>query len=242
MTNLPRDLPRTPPAAEAPARSRAVPRRALWLVGGAVPLVLGAIAIPRLLTGGEDAPPPVAALTQAPTAAAGAPAPSAEAESADAGGPPAPAGPPIPVSADGDLVLRVNFRWPTFPEGGAIPATVRFGNAGTSAFHLPAPAEPHPSLALVVLDASGREVRRIVETSSDPYPRRTQELRSGHAMDLPVRILDAEDEPLPPGEYTVYAEFRPDPAWVRLGLPFWSAPDGPVRSDQESFLVVPRTE
>jgi hypothetical protein len=230
--------------------------RAKFYLGAAVPLVLLALAIPTWL-GDEESntlpPVPTGPLVlirvgPQPGPAATAPATSrTPVEKAPEAYIPTPqADTPyvavFPVTPDGDLVLQVSFRWPAFAHGALVPASVRFGNTGPADFHLPAAAEPHPTLAVVVLDADGREVRRIVESSVDPYPRRTIRMRPGAALDIPLKVVDVEDEPLPPGEYTVYAEFRPDPAWTRLGLPFWKAPHGPVRSSQEPFTVLPRTE
>lgn len=220
----------------------------------AVPLVLAVMAIPGLFGSEEVAPivfdpnKPLVLIREGPPKAAPKPAsrrsdPPPEAKpvmgSLERAKPVAAA---FPVSEDGDLVLEVSFRWDTFAHGASVPATVRFGNTSPKEFHLPASGEPHPTLSLVVLDSEGREVRRVVESSVDPYPRRTAWLAPGAALDVPIRVVDLEDAPLPAGEYTVYAEFRPDPAWTRLGLNFWSAPHGPVRSAQESFTVLARTE
>jgi hypothetical protein len=143
---------------------------------------------------------------------------------------------------DGDLVLEVKLRWPQAAAGTTLPATVHFTNSGESAFHLPAPGEPHPTLALIVLDAEGRVVRRIVETSSNVYPQRTQLVGPAAAMELPVTVVAGDDQALQPGEYTVYAELRHDPVWDRLGLQMWREPQGVARSRQEPFTITAKTE
>jgi hypothetical protein len=119
---------------------------------------------------------------------------------------------------------------------------VRFVNTSLRAFELPAAGEPHPTLALVVLDAEGNEVRRVVESGPDPYPRRTASIPSAGAFELPVAVVSSGDRPLPPGAYTVYAEIRRDPTWARLGIPMWTAPNGPVRSSQVDLRVSAKPE
>lgn len=193
-----------------------------------------AIALPRFMSADSEETelPPVAA--SAPVAARAEPAAAKPAEAAPA--------PVIATSAEGDLVLELKLRWSEVVSGSTLPAAVRCVNTGLKPFELPAPGEPHPTLALVVLDAEGHEVRRVVETGPDAYPRRTATVQSGSAMELPVRVLAGDDAALEPGTYTVYAEMRMDPAWSRLGIPLWTAPNGPVRSAQETLTITARPE
>lgn len=217
------------------ARRGAAGAAKLALVGVVV-VVTGVgltLAVPKFLSARSPAadPPPVRATPPAPVD----PPPPAHVD-------PAPAAAPqtklIPTSADGDLVLDVKLRWQRVVTGSNLPATVRVGNGSTSPFQVPAAGEPHPTLALVVLDAEGHEVRRVVESGPDPYPRRTALVKPGESVELQALVLSSDDDPLPPGEYTVYAEMRRDPAWTRLGLPMWTAPKGAARSLQEPLTVV----
>lgn len=220
-----------------PRRLSGISRTAVVAIVAAVVLGLAvALAIPRLLSRDDEAappaPPPVAQETPKPPAQQAPDAPAA----------PEPATETIPTSADGDLALRLHLRVDRVISGAGLPATVRFANTSLAPLDVPDAGEPHPTLALVVLDSAGREVRRVVESGPDPYPHATRTLAPGATMELRALVLSSADEPLAPGQYTVYAEFRPDPAWVRTGLPFWKAPRGPVRSEQESLSVEPKPE
>lgn len=156
----------------------------------------------------------------------------------------APAAAPAAVktSADGDLVVELALRWPSAVSGTSVPATVRLVNTSLKAFQLPSAGEPHPTLAVVVLDREGNEVRRVVESGPDPYPRRTTLVASGASMELPTLVVGATDAALAPGEYTVHAELRADPVWARLGLPMWKAPYGPARSLQMPLSITAKPE
>jgi hypothetical protein len=209
--------------------------------------IAAVMAVPKLLTltdDGDADPAPTG--LQAQQAVRARPAvPSAEAAVAAASATAAASRPgfggsSVTASAGGDLTLEVTPRVSTVVAGASVSATVRFANAGLEAFQLPAAGEPHPTLALVILDAEANEVRRVVESGPDPYPRRTTILGPGSALDVQVMLVSPEDAPLPPGDYTIYAEFRRDPAWARLGLPMWSAPKGAVRSPQTPLSVQPR--
>ena len=228
---------RTPAPFRSASRRRVLGKTRLVLIGVAV-VVTGiglTLAVPKFLgskdTSAERPATQVAAPRVAP-AEAPQPAPQPVA--------PARTAPQIPTSAEGDLVLEVKLRWQRVAAGSSLPATVRVGNASLQPFQVPAPGEPHPTLALVVLDAEGHEVRRVVEFGPDPYPRRTSLVAPGAAVDLQALVLSSDDAPLPPGEYTVYAEMKRDPAWARLGMPMWKAPKGSVRSLQEPVTIVAR--
>lgn len=223
-----------------------VPRIVKILVGVGVLGVVGAFAVPALFGNANDAAPDVdpAALAaaaqrdpEAAAAAAQAPDTSGEAEVEDFTAKPAAPTETVPFSADGDLGIEVAVRFTEVPAGTSIPATVRFLNRSNHEIHIPAAGEAHPTLALVLIDAEGREVRRVVETGADPLPRRTRLLVPGAVVSLPQTLVGRNDEPLPPGRYALHAEFRADPAWARLGLPVWTAPNGSLRSDLVKLTI-----
>lgn len=228
-------------ASMPPAPKRQVPRVVKIVVGVGVLGVVGAFAVPAFLgDANQDAVPEIdpAALAaaaqrdpEAAAAAAQAPDTSGEAEIEDYTAKPTAPTETVPFSADGDLGIEVTVRFTEVPTGTSIPATVRFLNRSNREIHIPAAGEAHPTLALVLIDAEGREVRRVVETGADPLPRRTRLLVPGAVVSLPQTLVGRNDEPLPPGRYALHAEFRADPAWARLGLPVWTAPNGSLRSD-----------
>jgi hypothetical protein len=83
-------------------------------------------------------------------------------------------------------------------------------------------------------------VRRVVETTTDPLPRRVTSLAPGAVFTLPQTLIGTGDEPLAAGRYALHAEFRVDPMWARLGLPVWTAPHGSLRSELVTLTIVPR--
>jgi hypothetical protein len=86
--------------------------------------------------------------------------------------------------------------------------------------------------------ADGDEVRRVVETTKNgQFPRRVAKLAAGMEAEFPIVVVAEDESPLAPGTYTAYAELRPDPRLARLGLPLWTAPKGPVRSEAVTFTV-----
>lgn len=230
---------RTHPTDRRPNPERGASRAVMIGVGVAALAAVAALAVPKLLPQDDPVPAPETPVAPAPVveaaaAAADVAAPAVVAVPAAAPGAPV----AVPTSADGDLAIDVRLRTPIAASGARLAAIVRFSNTSLKAFHLPAPSEAHPSLALVLLDADGNEVRRVIESSADPYPRRTFELKPGRTMELPVDLVGSDDSPLAPGTYTVAAEFRRDPMWGRLGLPMWPAPRGSVRSEQIALTVV----
>jgi hypothetical protein len=147
----------------------------------------------------------------------------------------------IETSADGDIALTMKLRWPQFESGDRVLARVKFTNHSLRTIYLPAAGEPDSGFAVVVEDADGNEVRRIVETAKgDQLPRRVAKIESATETEFPVTIVAEDEAPLAPGKYTAYAELRPDPRLVRLGLPLWTAPKGPVHSEPVAFTVTAR--
>lgn len=225
----------TPPAPKRPVSGLVKALLAVGVVG-----VVGAFAVPAFLGTGSDAslsdvdPAALAAAAkpdpEAAAAAAQAPDTSGEAE-IDEPVVKAPPSETVSFSDGGDLGIEVTVRFAEVPTGTSIPATVRFLNRSNREIHIPAAGEAHPTLALVLIDADGREVRRVVETGADPLPRRTRLLAPGAVYSLPQTLVGRNDDPLAPGRYALHAEFRADPAWARLGLPVWAAPNGSLRSD-----------
>jgi hypothetical protein len=226
---------------------------ALVVVGIVVPLAAAVFAVPRLMSADNDdvlvapqGPAAVVAATRPRGSADGsarevedalahvAPQPVAEPRSAPAA---APVATPVEVTEDGDLVLVVELPWRSFAAGSRVHATVRVRNHSLHDVHLPAAGEAHPTLALVVVDAEGREVRRVVESGSDELPTQTVLVRSGGTAELPLAIVADGEGGLEPGEYTAYAEMDADPRWRRLGLPVWTAPNGVLCSRTVHFSV-----
>ncbi|MCE9634468.1 MAG: hypothetical protein K8T90_02080 [Planctomycetes bacterium] len=235
----------TPARRDLSRRAAGSSRLAVVLIAVAVLGTTAALAVPRFLAPSLESAAGSAAAT-GPAAAMVPVVVQAAANGQAAGAVPAPEVVPNPAqieprvvttSADGDLVVELELRWPSALSGTSVPATVHFVNTSLKPFHLPAPGEPHPTLSIVVLDGGGNEVRRVVESGPDPYPRRTTLVASGASMDLPALVVGTADLALPPGEYTVHAELRADPVWARLGLPMWKGPNGPARSLQMPLTI-----
>ncbi len=145
-------------------------------------------------------------------------------------------------SADGDLDVGLRLRWTEFPAGAPIRARVSVRNMSLEPIHVPAPGEAQPTLLLEILDAEGATVRRVVEQTPDVLPHRTLRLEAGERAEMKVDVIVAGEDPLPPGEYRLVAEYTADPAWRRTGLPMWAAPAGPRRSDYVTFHVTAPSE
>jgi hypothetical protein len=150
--------------------------------------------------------------------------------------------PVLETSADGDVDASIKLRFASVETGERVQATVKLGNRSQSDFYLPGPGEPNHGLAVIVQDAEGAEVRRVVETAKNgQLPRRVAKVGAGFEIELPILVVGEDETPLPPGTYTAYVELRPDPRLSRLGLPLWTAPKGPVRSDTVTLVVTEKT-
>lgn len=151
--------------------------------------------------------------------------------------------PVLDTSADGDVDASIKLRFASVETGERVQATVKLGNRSQTDFYLPAPGEPNHGLAVIVQDAEGAEVRHVVETATGgALPRRVAKLGAGFEIELPILVVGENETPLPPGTYTAYVELRPDPRLPRLGLPLWTAPKGPVRSDTVTLVVTAKTK
>jgi hypothetical protein len=143
----------------------------------------------------------------------------------------------VETVAGGDLAIRLELPRTTALTGMAVRGEVRVANSGEETVHIPAAGEAQPTLTIIVLDSEGAEVRRVVESGVDTLPRNTTALEGGHVTRLPVALVETEDDPLPPGEYSAHVEFDAHPHWKRLGLNVWTAPSGALRSDRVRFTV-----
>ena len=255
---LPKKGSKSAPAAPPEKLAGRATRRAVLILAIALPAVIAAVALPKLLTGGDDddegfvAPVPAVAAAATSPAAKGSALPVAddpededEAEDevkgpASAAAKPAEATPPAETSPDGDLALGLKLRWREVPAGDRVLASLRFTNHSQRPMHVAGADEPHPTLAVVVGDAEGNEVRRIIESGHDQLPRRLELLRPGASCEIPVAIVDTGEQALPAGEYVVLAEFRPDPALLRVGLPVWMGEKGTIRSEPARLVVTAR--
>lgn len=213
------------------------------LVAGAVMLVCVALAVPRLLSGpsGPEWPARIEMNVHRTPRTPTKPVPRTGGRK-----PAEPSGPDdaaIATAADGDLAVSLQLRWPEFEAGERVLGKVTYANHAQRDVYVPASGEPHQGLAIVIEDAEGHEVRRIVEASrSDQLPRRLTRVPGGGRVESPVTIVAEDEDPLAPGTYTVWAELRFDERLVRLGLPMWKAPKGPARSDAIALVVKPRSE
>jgi hypothetical protein len=197
-----------------------------------VPLLLTVVAIPAFMSGDAaqsahpTSKPAVAKMPTAPIEVTEA-LPEDEPETSLA----------IVTSADGDLSIALSLSAKQFGAGEPIVARVRVTNHGLTGLHLPAAGEPNATLAVILLDHEGMEVRRVIERGSDPLPLRTVRIDSGASVGLPVSVIAQGEEPLPSGTYSAQVEFDADPAWKRLGLPVWTAPQGTIRSYPVFFTI-----
>lgn len=197
-----------------------------------VPLLLTVVAIPAFMSNdpaADSRPVSKPAIATVPVAPVQTPDTAVEDEPE--------AGPTIEVTEDGDLAVSLALPAKAYGAGEPIVATVTVTNHGTKSLHLPAAGEPDATLAIILLDDEGMEVRRVIERSSDPLPLRTVRVDSGVAVDLPVTVVAQGEEPLAAGTYSAQVEFDADPAWKRLGLPVWTAPHGTIRSYPVFFTV-----
>ena len=142
----------------------------------------------------------------------------------------------------GDISAALELRWNEFEVGERVLAKVRITNRLSTVIYLPAGGEPNRGLAVVIEDAEGNEIRRVVETTkANQLPRRMAKLAPGADVKLPIVVIAEEDAPLAPGTYSAFAELTADPSLARLGLPIWTAPKGPVRTESVQFVVKPRS-
>lgn len=241
----PKPAPKSEPRAASGAAPAAGSRRKILIAGGVV-LVCLAFAVPKLIGAlhDPDAAPAVPAVpVPVQPAPAPGPAPKPHAESGKGKAAPAPAKTPVETSKDGDLAVAVKLRWQEYEAGDRILASVKYSNHTLKAVHVPAAGEPNPGLAIVVEDASGNEVRRVVESGkSDQLPRRLVKIESGYESEVRAVVLAEDETPLPPGTYSLYVELRPDPLLARLGLPVWTAPKGSVRSEPVPLTITAKAQ
>lgn len=147
----------------------------------------------------------------------------------------------IETSPDGDLSLAMKFRWSEFEVGDRVLAKVKFSNHSEHTIYVPAAGEANPGLAIVVEDAEGNEVRRVVESAkNDQLPRRLARIPAGTEVSIPVTLIDENETPLEPGTYSAHVEMKADPRLVRLGVAVWTAPKGTVLSEPVPLVVKPR--
>ncbi len=249
-TRLPKNAPK--PRVKGEGR-----RRALTVIAIALPVVLLVVAIPSLMQIAENAEAPVAQVPdptgKQPTEAAAATADGDEYGDSDEyedgdeyedeyedGDEHEDEEEPLELVetvAGGDLAIRLELPRTTALTGMAVRGEVRVANSGEETVHIPAAGEAQPTLTIIVLDSEGAEVRRVVESGLDTLPRNTTALEGGHVTRLPVALVETEDDPLPPGEYSAHVEFDAHPHWKRLGLNVWTAPSGALRSDRVRFTV-----
>jgi hypothetical protein len=149
----------------------------------------------------------------------------------------------VATSKDGDLAVSIKLRWARFETGDRVLAKATFTNHSLREVWLPAAGEPSQGLAVVVRDAQGEEVRRVVEApKGDQLPRSMAKLAAGASIEVPIVVVAEGESPLAPGTYSAHAELRPDPRLARLGLPLWTAPHGPLRSETVALVVTPATK
>lgn len=157
--------------------------------------------------------------------------------------PQVPVNPTVPTSPDGDLAVALKFRWTEFEAGDRILAKVKFSNHSERNLYVPAAGEANPGLAIVIEDAEGNEVRRVVESAKyDQLPRRLARVAAGAEVSVPVTLIDENETPLEPGTYSAHVEMKADPRMVRLGVNVWTAPKGTVMSEPVELVVRPRPE
>ena len=213
--------------------------RVKFAVAGAGMLACLAFAVPRMF----DAPSPEPLVARVAAVPAG-PRPSAPQTAAPSAASATKAAPkPVVVEEAGDLAVELAFRWPEVETGERIQAKVRYTNHGKNAVYVPAAGEPNQLLAIVIEDGESNEVRRVTEAGDgETLPRRLLRVDSGTTVDVPVMLVDEGEKPLPPGSYVVRVEMKADPRLARLGMPTWSAPNGPVASAAVPLVVKPASE
>jgi len=208
-------------------------QRALMVIACVLPVIFAAVAMPMFI-GGSDEPEPAPDATQLAAAGATATAVDPVKELIDE---PEVDPDAIVASLDGDLAVALVLEAASLKAGQPLTAAVEYANHSMDDLHLPAAGEPNGTLAVVVLDAEGMEVRRIVEKGQDPLPGRTMVVATATRRTVPVTILARGEAPLAPGKYSAHVEFHADPHWKRLGLRTWSAPKGTIRSFPVFFEV-----
>jgi hypothetical protein len=222
--------------------------RTLVVLGGAAVIGLG-MAVPQCIGAFKDADPNEHPVDPVPFVPPPPPAEQAAMEMAAVRRPPKIEEPEdvaptatLETAADGDVEASLKLRFSNVETGERVKATVKIGNRSQSDFYVPGPGEPNHGLAVVVQDADGAEVRRVVETAKGgQLPRSMVKVVSGTAIELPILVVGEDETPLAPGTYSAYVELRPDPRLPRLGLPLWTAPKGPVRSDTVTLVVTAKT-
>jgi hypothetical protein len=213
-----------------------------------VAVVAAAVAVPKLVSSFADSDSPALAAPPKPAAAVesgedASPEKPAEKPNEEAPAPPQAPKPTVETSETGEIEPVVKLRWSQFESGDRILATVKFANRSKKDVFLPASGEPNPGLAMVVVSSEGDEVRRVVESGKgDQLPRRLVKLASGFEIEIPLVVVAEDETPLPPGTYSIFAELRPDPRFVRLGLPVWKAAHGSVRSAKVPLVVTPKAK
>jgi hypothetical protein len=233
-------------------------KRKALVVSGVVAICL-ALAIPLYLPGAppvEIIPRTAGANMSAPTTSSPAPTPvDPKAGPVSTSRPPdrrkktgffdgpekAPVNAAIATSPDGDLALSMKLRWTEFETGDRVLAKVKFSNHSERSVFVPAAGEPNPGLAIVIEDAEGNEVRRVVESAKgDQFPRRLTRVAAGAEVSIPVTLIDENETTLEPGTYAAHVEMKADPRLVRLGVPVWMAPKGTVLSEPVPLVVKAR--
>lgn len=144
------------------------------------------------------------------------------------------------AQAADDLEVALSLRWESYPTGTAIQAQVQIANRDESPVWIPSPDEPQPTLAIRVLDEDGATVRRVVEEAADHLPRRMRRLGPGESATITLDVVAHGEAALPPGRYQLAAVFEADSAWLRSGLPVWTAPKGARHSGRVTFDVTER--
>ncbi len=139
-----------------------------------------------------------------------------------------------------DLNVAVSLRWPSYPTGTPIAAQVEIANCDETPVWIPAPDDPHRTLSIRVLDATGATVRHVVEDTAGRLPRNMTRLGPGETATITLDVVARGEEPLPPGRYELTAVFEADKAWLRTGLPVWTAPKGARHSGRVAFEVTAR--
>jgi hypothetical protein len=139
-----------------------------------------------------------------------------------------------------DLGIALALRWDSYPAGAAIRATVEISNHDDAPVWVPSPGEPQRTLAIRVLDENGATVRHVVEEAADGLPRRMTRLGPGDSTTLELDVLAHGEKPLAPGRYQLAAVYEADKAWLRSGLPVWTAPKGARHADRVTFDVIER--
>jgi hypothetical protein len=223
---------------KARKRKNTKAQRAAVILACVVPFLLAAIALPALMSGGEEEPlAPLVHTGVTPTPVNVQTDAELNTDDVDVVDPNI-----IVTSEDGDLAVDLALDDTNYASGEPVRGVVQVTNHMLGDVHVPAAGEPNAALTIVVLDHDGMEMRRVTETGAEPLPRKTVLLKSGTRVELPVTILARGEDPLPAGTFSAHVEFDADPVWKRLGLPVWTAPNGIVRSYPIFFTVAAAVE